>query len=366
MKSTIVMIIMLWCTGCSCLNAQDLDFREEIPVVHETDVEDVFSSTAAVIQYRGERCLYDITSKCIVERSLHSARNRDGFILTESRIGSMWNYHLYSKILKPIREWKADSSILCASGTVAVKRGSEWTIADVSCSIVYRTSHQIRSVCYPLLVLDSADALFDTRTNEVRLDSVVGIMRWGNGAIVETESNGQVEWISSAYYWFDFSSEKIVDLGSEANPETDNTLHIYDWNSKSRTVLDTNMVVRCKVDRSVMECSDSVRVEYSKDDGGWCIFDLMKNVRSCGYGHVFPDGKGFYIVVQDLRWGLIRYDGTVIIPIDEPVFTSGTSHCRTALLPHFSADNLVSTHLSRDKVRSYYYDESGYHRLFPD
>lgn len=171
MKSTILMIIMLWSAGSSCLSAQDFDIHTEIPIVRENDVEHVFSSSSALIQYQGERCLYDINSKCIVERSLNSARYWDGFILTESRVGALWNYQLYSKTLKPIREWKADSSILCASGTVAVKRDSEWTIADVSGSILYRTSHQIRDACYPLLLLDSGDVFLDTRTNEIRMDS---------------------------------------------------------------------------------------------------------------------------------------------------------------------------------------------------
>jgi len=367
MKSTILMMILLFGIGYSSMNARNAGDDTWRPLICEDDVESILSSRAATVRYQGGLCLYDIASKRIVERDLQWVTSRGGYILSVLPEERKERYRLHTDSLKPVREWIADSSILFSAGVVAIKNEGEWSIMDYTGAIVYRTRRELTDGCFPFLVLDSADALFDTRTDEVLLDSVESIVRWGSGVIVEVSQQSDSSFMPSAFYWFDRSSKKRIELGRDVSYETDNNLMVYDW-KKWRTIFDTNMVVLCKLDRSIAECNDSVRVEYSESGDGWCIVDLVRDERRCGYRYIFPDGNGFYIVIQNLQWGLIRYDGKVIIPMCEPVFVDASpkSHLRVAWLPHFSGDDMVAGHITRERTRTYRYDDNGYYRMFPD
>lgn len=367
MRITILAIIILFGIGYSSLNARNTDDDGWRPLICEEDVESVLSSRAAAVRHQGERCLYDIVDKRIVERNLEWIRCEEGYTLAALSEGRKERYHLYTDNLKLLREWSADSSLLFSAGIVAVKDEGEWSIVDVTGTVIYRTRRGVKGGCFPFLVLDSANVFFDTRTDRILLDSVESIIRWGSGVIVEVSQTNDTSSMPTAFYWFDRSSKKRMDLGRDVHYLTDNSLMVYDW-KKWRTILDTNMVIRCKLDRSVAECNDSIRVEYSQSGGGWCIIDLVRNERRCGYRYVFPDGKGFYIVVQNMQWGLIRYDGKVIIPMCEPVYVDASprSHLRVVWLPHFCGENMVAGHITYERTRMYRYDDNGYYRIFPD
>ncbi len=345
--------------------AQIVEDGNGITIVCDEDVENIISSTVAIVRYQGEHGLYDIGGQRIVERSPYPIGWNDGYILSSMPEGGKKHYRLYTKMLKPVREWSADSCILFQNDILAIRNEEEWSIIDAAGTVVYRTRRRIRNGCFPFIVLDSANSLVDTRTNEILLDSVESIMPWGRGAVVEVLREN--DYGSKEYHWLDFASKRRIDLGYDVKCNTDNDLIAYYW-TRRWTVFDTNMVIRCKLDRAVVEYNDSVRVEYSNDDQSWCIIDLIGDRRQCGYRYVVPDGKGFYLVIHNLQWGLIRYDGKVIIPMCEPIYRSSNpkQHSHVVWLPNFSADNVIRSRMSYGLTISYYYDDTGYHRLFPD
>jgi len=272
--STIAIVAMLW--GCGVHAQKSRTFHDPL-IVRDSNVLDVLSARTALILHSGKTCLYDIRGKYIVEEGYESVEHSDGYVMTQSLHGKKKRYRLYDQNLEPIREWTATSSRILADGYVSVEREGRWDLVAPNGKVAYRSHRSIFFAQLPFLVLDSASVLFDTRLDKSVVDSVEMLFRWGKGAIIEAATSQGAQ-----YTWLDFTSERRVDLGNEILSSTASYIVFRDSN-KTKIVYDTNMNVRCRSDKYILECSDIIRVEYSQSARTWCFIDLVGSDTRCGW-----------------------------------------------------------------------------------
>lgn len=341
--------------SCSAYTQSSKDYSTTV-TIHDQDVVDVFSSRIAVVRYQNEKCLYDIRNGVVVERNIADASHEDGYLLTTS-IRSKGRYTLYSKHLDVIRTWKADSSRLLSDGAVAVKSNGQWLVVSNDGKTVHTSKQAVIRSSPPYVVIDSSRVLINTITGDMLMDSVMLFFRWGKGIVVGRDSGE-----TTSYYWYSSVDSRRSYLGNEIVWVTQHSMVFRD-SSKEKTVYDTNMTVLCHSPNQVLECGEFLRVEYSYSGETWCFIDLMGSDTRCGYDGIWPDGEGAYLVRKGYKWGMLRYDGKVIIPITHEIFV-GDGHNSISRWGAYNGDNVIKYYTSLDSVSYYYYDINGYSKLF--
>lgn len=347
---------MVTLLSCSAYTQSSKDYSATV-TIRDQDVIDVFSSRIAVVQYQNEKCLYDIRNGIIVERNIADASHEDGYLLTTS-VRSKGRYTLYSKHLDVIRTWKADSSRLLSDGAVAVKSNGQWLVVSNDGKAVHTSKQAVVRSSPPYVVIDSSRVLINTKTGDMLMDSVMLFFRWGKGIVVGRDSGE-----TTSYYWYrTVGNSSRLSLGTEIVWAAHNSIVFRDSNN-SETVYDTSMTVLCQSSNWVLECSKFLRVEYSRSGRTWCFIDLMGSDTRCGYDGIWPDGEGTYLVRKGYKWGMLRYDGKVIIPITHEIFV-GDGHNSISRWGSYNGDNVIKYYTSLDSVSYYYYDINGYSKLF--
>lgn len=352
----IVAILGMMALICCTAYTQTTKNYSSSVVIRDQDVIDVFSSKVAVVRHQGEKCLYDIRNGIIVERNIDDAWYYDGYLLSKR---SARKYTLYSKEVEVIRAWTSDSSRLLSDGAVAIKTKELWSVIALDGKTSYTSKQAIIRWSSPYVVLDSSRVLVNTATGDMLMDSVMVFFRWGKGIVIERDANE-----TTTYYWYSSVDNSRVDLGTRIVWGTHNSIVFRDSNNKE-TVYDTNMTVLCQSSNWVLECTKFLRVEYSRFGQTWCFIDLMGSDTRCGYDGIWPNGEGAYLVRKKDAWGLLRYDGKVIIPITQETFV-GDGHINTVRGGEYHGDNVIKYYTSLNNVSYYYYDINGYSKLFAD
>lgn len=341
--------------SCSAYTQTAKNYSTSV-VIRDQDVIDVFSSRAAVVRYEDEKCLYDIRNGLIIERNLIDVWNDGGYLLS---MRSARRYTLYSATMEVVRTWEADSSRLLSDGAVAVKENGQWSVISSDGKVIHTSKQAIIRASFPYVVIDSARVLVNTVTGDRLMDSVLLFFRWGHGIVVGRDSGE-----TSNYYWYSSVDNSRLDLGAEIVWATRSSIVFRDPNSKE-TAYDTSMTVLCQSSNWILECSKFLRVEYSRSGRTWCFIDMIGSDTRCGYDGIWPNGEGIYLVRKGYKWGLLRYDGKVIIPITHDIYV-GDGHNNISRWGSYNGENVIKYYTSLNSVSYYYYDINGYSKLFAE
>lgn len=346
------MVALISCTAYT----QTSNNHSSSVVIRDQDVIDVFSSKVAVVRHQGEKCLYDIRNGVIVERNIDDVWYDNGYILARRLVK---RYTLYSRELEVVRTWQSDSSRLLSDGAVAIKTKELWSVIALDGKTSYTSKQAIIRWSSPYVVLDSSRVLVNTVTGSMLMDSAMLFFRWGKGVIVGRDTNG-----TTTYFWYSSDDNRRLDIGNELEWITHNSI-VFSDSSRRNIVYDTNMTVLCQSPNRVMECGKFVRVEYSRSGETWCFIDLIGSDTRCGYDGVWPNGEGVYLVRKESKWGMLRYDGKVIIPVTHEILV-GDGYDSISKGSSYNGKNVIKYYTSLTNVSYYYYDINGYSKLFAE